>query len=159
MDKWTWIEVFRCFLISAFMVEYKPVFISESLSAFLDGFYSTAWPIPETTMRLCTFVFLAWIGLMVCTISSNFWFLYYWFGAWSLTSTWHSKKSSTDSAVDFNWRKSAVQSSCSGMVLCTVWRTHFVDVDWQESHCHASKTKLMWILCSQTTCTMLHLII
>ena len=85
---------------------YISVFISQSLTAFVDGFYSKTWQIPETTMRLCTFVFLACIGgLMVWTISSNFWFLIS--SIWSMIIDFHvaCKKSCTNSALDFHRRK------------------------------------------------------
>lgn len=54
------------------MPVYKSFFISESLTAFLDGFYSITSPIPETTMRSCNSEFLAYVGLMGCTFASNF---------------------------------------------------------------------------------------
>jgi hypothetical protein len=54
-----------------------------------------------------------------------------------MTSTWHEKKTCTDSAVDFHGRKPIVKSSCPVTVWNTVLWIHNVALDWQESHCHA----------------------
>ncbi len=87
VDKWTRIDVFRRFLLSAFIDEYKPYFISESLTAFWDCFCSITRSIPETTMRSCNFVLLVYRGLMSCTIASNFRFLTW--SVYRLTTPFH----------------------------------------------------------------------
>jgi hypothetical protein len=104
--------------------------------------------------------FLVYIGRTRCTISSNFvWFLRW--SIWSMISDLH-----VACKIFMHWfrcrlyrRKSVVKTSCSGNVwsICVLW-THTFALDQQEYHCHVSKTKLMGILCSQTSWRMTHLI-
>jgi hypothetical protein len=75
VDKWTRINVFRRFLLSAFISEYKVVFISEYLTAFFYAISSITQSVLERTMRSFSFVFLGYAGLMSCRISSFLHFL------------------------------------------------------------------------------------
>ena len=75
VDKWTRINVFRRFSLSAFIIEYKVVFISECLTSFFYAFSSITWSILERTMRSSSFVFLGYGGLMSWRISSFLHFL------------------------------------------------------------------------------------